>query len=78
MSLVKNTVRDLGIEDKTKLTIRPWLPWFWQPLLINFAWHAPILTINGKLISQGIVPDKLALTKALSENVVQTTEFGKV
>ncbi len=76
--MVKNTIKDLEIEDKTKLTIRPWFPWFWQPLLINLAWHAPILTINGKLISQGIVPNKHTLIKTLLENVVWTTEFGKV
>ena len=64
--------------NKTKLTIRPWFPWFWQPLLVNLAWHAPILIVNGELISQGIVPKKETLIKVLTQNVVQTTEFGKV
>ncbi len=78
VALVKKTIFELGIEDKTKLTVKPWFLWWWQPLLINFAWHAPILIINGNLISQGMVPEKNFLTKALLENVVQTTEFGKV
>ncbi|MBI2018590.1 hypothetical protein HYS96_02675 [Candidatus Daviesbacteria bacterium] len=75
VELVKKTVSSLRLENKTKLTIKPWFPWFWQPLLTNLAWHAPILTINGRLISQGIVPDKHIFTKALLENVVQTTEI---
>lgn len=78
VNMVKKTISELGIKSKTHLTIKPWFLWWWQPLLTNFAWHAPILIINGKLISQGVVPEKKVLTKTLLENVIQTTEFGKV
>ncbi len=77
ISMVKNTIKHLGIEDKTQLTIKPWFLWWWQPLLKYIAFHAPILIINGKLVSQGKVPKKEILIKAL-KNVVQTTELGKV
>lgn len=66
VAIVKKTVAQLGIEDKTKLEVKPWFLWFWQPILTHFAWHAPILVINGKLVSQGIVPDKLTLIQALT------------
>lgn len=67
VAIVKKTINELGIEDKTRLTVKPWFLWWWQPLLTHFAWHAPILIINGKLISQGTVPDKKALIKAFDE-----------
>lgn len=75
--LVKKTISELRFESKTQLTIKPWFLWWWQPFLINLAWYAPILIVNGKLISQGILPSKEALIKAL-ENVVQTTEIGRI
>lgn len=76
--LVKKTVKELDIESKTKITIKPWFLWWWQSLFLYLAWHAPILTINGKLISQGIVPKKDILIKALTRNVVEATEFGRM
>lgn len=75
IATVKKTINELGIETKTQLTVKPWFLWWWQPLLTHFAWHAPILIINGKLISQGIVPDKQTLNKVFLENVIQTTEL---
>lgn len=78
VAIVKKTINELGIETKTQLTIKPWFLWWWQPFFAHFAWHAPILVINGKLISQGEVPNKEALVKALTQNVVQTTEFTRI
>lgn len=77
VALTKSTIREQGLENQAKLTIKPWWLWFWQPLLSYLAWHAPILIINGKLVSQGIVPPKKALVGALTakQNVGQTTAF---
>lgn len=74
--MVKQTVEGLRIKSKTKITIKPWWLWWWQPLFLYFAWHAPILVINGKLISQGVVPNKENLIKTL-QNVLQTTEVTR-
>lgn len=78
--LVEKTVKELGIESKTKITIKPWFLWWWQSLFLYFAWHAPILIINGKLVNQGIIPSKQNLIKALTshEIVVRGTELDKV
>lgn len=80
VAMVKKIVNELGIENKTQLTLKPWFLWWWQPLFLNFAWHAPILVINRKLISQGIVPEKETLLKALTNHkiVVKGTELDKV
>jgi hypothetical protein len=52
-------------EESAELTIRPWFPWFWRPLLWNRAWHAPILTVNGRLVSAGIVPPVEEIAEAI-------------
>jgi len=38
------------------LRIIPWLDNFWK-VIWRGGWHAPILTVNGRIFSQGIVPD---------------------
>jgi glutaredoxin len=38
------------------LRIVPWLDNFWK-VIWRGGWHAPILSVNGKVFSQGIVPD---------------------
>lgn len=47
------------------LTIRPWLNHWWKPLLRG-GWHAPILLLDGKVFSQGTVPDVPALIRAVA------------
>lgn len=76
VAMVKNTIMELGIEDQVNLEIKPWFLWWWLPLLTNLAWHAPILIINGKLVSQGILPSQQTLIKALTQNVSKTTEVN--
>jgi glutaredoxin len=44
------------------LQIVPWLDNFWK-VIWKGGWHAPILTVNGKVFSQGQVPD---ISKLLS------------
>lgn len=75
VAMVKKVIKELGIEGKTQVTIKPWFLYWWQPLLTNFAWHAPILIVDGELVSQGTVPDKQTLLKALSKNVSKATEL---
>lgn len=80
ISMVEQTVEELGVESETKITVRPWFLWWWQPLFLNLAWHAPILIINRRLISQGIVPDQDTLVSVLSNKkiVVKKTGLYKV
>ena len=46
------------------LIILPWFLWFWKPLA-HGGFHPPILTINGRIISQGIVPSVEEITSAI-------------
>ncbi len=48
------------------LTIRPWWLCFWK-VLYRGGWHPPIVTINGRVFSQGIVPDASCFKQALAQ-----------
>lgn len=65
IALVKDTIKELHFEDKVETKIRPWFLWAWLPFFRYFAWHPPLLIIDGKLISQGIVPRKKQVIDAL-------------
>lgn len=65
IALVKEIIKELNMEDRVSIKIRPWFLWAWLPFLRYFAWHAPLLVINGKLISQGIVPGKEQVIDAM-------------
>lgn len=66
--LVKNITKSDEFKDNTRLIVRPWFLWFWHPLLRYGSFHAPMLIINKKLISAGIVPTHEKVISALKEN----------
>ena len=49
------------------LDVKPWFLWFWKPLFRFGAWKAPILVVDGELVSQGIVPEDGKIAEALSK-----------
>ena len=65
ISLVQDVVKELSLGDETDIKIRPWFLWGWLPFFRYFAWDPPILVINGKLISQGIVPKREQVIRAM-------------
>ena len=65
ISLVQDVAKELNLGDKLDIKMRPWFLWAWLPFFRYFAWHPPILIINGKLISQGIVPGKEQVIDAM-------------
>ena len=85
-SLTKDIIQDCidtdlaGIE--VKLDLRDWLSEWWKPLPKG-GWHAPIVLVNDKLISQGVALNRGALTQATIEEAVIDTPmqgnhiFGK-
>ncbi|HUG17275.1 MAG TPA: hypothetical protein VMM78_19875 [Thermomicrobiales bacterium] len=65
--LTVRVARDVvsGLDDPgVSLTVRPWMLWFWKPLARG-GWHAPILTVNGRVVSQGIVPSQDVVRQAI-------------
>ena len=53
-----------GIE--VQLDLRDWLSEWWKPLPKG-GWHAPIVLVNGKIISQGLALNRGVLTQAVIE-----------
>ncbi len=54
------------------LRIVPWLDNFWK-IIWRGGWHAPILTVNGKVFSQGRVPDIPKLLSKIGEILNDTS-----
>lgn len=49
---------------KVEFEVLPWLDFWWKPLLKG-AWHAPIVMVDGKVISEGVVVDSGRLAGAI-------------
>ena len=54
--LLQNFISERLQELPVTLNIKPWLNNWWRALLRG-GMHAPVLTVNGRLFSQGHVPD---------------------
>jgi len=61
-----------GIE--VQLDIRDWLSEWWKPLAKG-GWHAPIVMVNGSVISQGTALNRGLLTQAVIENYATTSDL---
>lgn len=85
-TLTEDVIRDTldnelaGIE--VTLEERDWLSEWWKPLLKG-GWHAPIVMVNGRIVSQGEVLNRGLLTqfitqeKALLQKLEGNHVFGK-
>ena len=65
---------DLAGIDVT-LDLRDWLSEWWKPLPKG-GWHAPIVLVNGKIISQGAALNRGVLTQAVIEAAAQRTPLA--
>ena len=54
------------------LRIVPWLDNFWK-VIWRGGWHAPILAVNGKVFSQGRVPDVPKLLSTIGKTLDDTS-----
>ncbi len=61
--VARQVVDELGDPD-VRLVVRPWLLWFWRPIWRG-GWHAPIVTVDGWIVSQGVVPARETLLRAI-------------
>jgi hypothetical protein len=65
ISRVRQVVAELGRDD-IDVQIKPWLRHAVDALRRG-GWHAPVVTIDGRVFSQGIVPDGEGLRAALQQ-----------
>ncbi len=86
-ALTKDVIQDTMENElagiPVELDIREWLSEWWKPLMKG-GWHAPIVMVEGKVISQGHALNRGLLTQAVIEHYTQRSEikgtqiFGKV
>jgi glutaredoxin len=55
-SIVENILKKKFPNEKIDFKVLPWLD-NWYKVIWKGGWHAPIITVNGKIISQGKVLD---------------------
>ena len=68
IALVKEVIFELGAEKAVQLRLRAW--WLlWCLPMCRGAWKPPILEINGKIFSQGIVPEKQTLKDRITKEL---------
>ena len=59
--LVKSVADEIG---EIEVRVKPWFTHLFDALRRG-GWHTPVVTIDGKIFSQGIVPDEAQLREAL-------------
>ena len=69
-ALTKDIIQDCLDTDLTgidvELDMRDWLTEWWKPLPKG-GWHAPIILVNGKIISQGAALNRGVLAQSVIE-----------
>ncbi len=67
-SLTRDVLQDTFANElhgiPVELEVREWLSNWWQPL-VKGGWHAPIVLVGGKLVSQGEALNRGLLTQAV-------------
>ena len=65
--MVRGVIDDLGDQGpRVELEVKPWLRHIWDHLRRG-GWHPPVVAVDGKIFSQGVVPDPDALRATLLE-----------
>ncbi len=85
-SLTEDVIRDCAGKELRGINVEireyEWLSHWWKPLLRG-GWHAPIVLVENRVVSQGIALNRGVLTQAVIEAgisqqpVVGTRIFGK-
>ena len=70
INLVRRVVAESGRSD-IRVVVKPWLRHAFAALRRG-GWHAPVVTIDGKVFSQGVVPDAETLLWRLLDHPVDT------
>jgi hypothetical protein len=63
---VEKVVGDLDDPSQVRVQVRPWLRHLPEAIRRG-EWHPPVVSINGKLFSQGVVPDAGALRQEIEK-----------
>lgn len=85
-ALTEDVIRDCAAKELSGIDLEirefDWLSNWWKPLLRG-GWHAPIVLVNKRVVSQGIALNRGVFTQAVIEQAIATTPlegshiFGK-
>ncbi|MDE1765575.1 MAG: hypothetical protein KGI27_04765 [Thaumarchaeota archaeon] len=67
VNIAKKVLSEMG-NKKITLEVKPWMNKALSSLFKG-GWHPPVLLINGKVFSQGIVPDEQKLRESVLEEL---------
>ncbi|MCG7497959.1 glutaredoxin [Vibrio sp. Of7-15] len=57
-----------------ELEVKDWLSHWWEPLKLG-SWHAPILVVEGKVVSQGEALNRGVLVQSVISEVAKSSEL---
>lgn len=75
VATVKSVIDELKIAEQVNLRVKPWINSMISCLLWR-SWHPPVVTVNGRRFSQGVVPDRDKL-KGLLQELAKGGQNGK-
>ena len=78
-SLTRDVIDDCIATDLAGIAVdvdmRDWLSEWWKPLPKG-GWHAPIVLVNGRIVSQGAALNRGVLTQAVIEAAARTAPLA--
>ncbi|MEM8770183.1 MAG: glutaredoxin domain-containing protein [Pseudomonadota bacterium] len=63
--VIEDTLANELKNAEVNYTIKEWLTYWWEPLLAGGGWHAPIVLVGNKVISQGDALNRGVLAEAV-------------
>ena len=69
--VIEDTMANELANAEVELEVREWLTYWWEPLFANGGWHAPIVMVDKKRISQGDALNRGILAEAVIREHVQ-------
>jgi len=73
--VIRDTLENELAGIEVELETLDWLSHWWQPLKAG-GWHAPIVMVDGRVVSQGLALNRGVLTQAVVEANVARTPIG--
>ena len=72
---VQSALAEVDPEGSLSFRAKPWMRHA-VPALLKGGWHPPVVVIDGKVYSQGVVPDREGLASRLRDLVRSTGPQG--
>ena len=69
--VIEDTLENELANAEVVFEVHEWLSKWWKPFFANFGWHAPIVMVGPKRISQGDALNRGVLTEAVIREHVQ-------